>query len=134
MQNKTIIIAGATGALGSKIAHYLLEKGVKVWALVRKGSTNTIIATLRKQGVEIVEVDFNNIDEIAQACMGEDCLVSAVSRLRKVIVDVQTNLVKAAVAAKVPRFIPSDFGLDFTKNSALIPYSKLAFVPFSHNF
>ena len=97
MQSKTIIIAGATGALGRKIAHSLLEKGAKVRALVRKGSTNVTISSLREQGVEIVEVDFSNISELTQACVGGDCLVSAVSGLRDVIVGVQTNLVKAAV-------------------------------------
>jgi nucleoside-diphosphate-sugar epimerase len=35
--------------------------------------------------------------------------------LRPVIVDAQTHLLDAAVAAGVPRFIPSDFSIDFTK-------------------
>jgi hypothetical protein len=41
-------------------------------------------------------------------------VVSALSGLRDVIVGAQSNLLDAAVAAGVPRFIPSDFALDFT--------------------
>ncbi|RZL07381.1 MAG: NmrA family protein, partial [Hymenobacter sp.] len=39
----------------------------------------------------------------------------ALSGLRDVIVDAQTQLLDAAVAAGVPRFIPSDFAIDYTK-------------------
>jgi hypothetical protein len=41
--------------------------------------------------------------------------VSALSGLREVIVDAQKVLLDAAVAASVPRFIPSDYSLDFTE-------------------
>jgi hypothetical protein len=40
-----------------------------------------------------------------------------VSGLRDVIVETQTRLLDAAVEAGVPRFIPSDFSIDFTKLS-----------------
>jgi nucleoside-diphosphate-sugar epimerase len=40
--------------------------------------------------------------------------VSALSGLREVIVDAQTRLLEAAVAAGVPRFIPSDYCIDYT--------------------
>jgi hypothetical protein len=42
-------------------------------------------------------------------------VVSALSGLREVIVDAQTALLQAAVAAGVPRFIPSDYCIDYTK-------------------
>jgi Nucleoside-diphosphate-sugar epimerases len=42
-------------------------------------------------------------------------VVSALSGLREVIVDAQTSLLEAAVSAGVPRFIPSDYCIDFTK-------------------
>jgi len=41
--------------------------------------------------------------------------VSALAGLRSVIVDAQTALLHAAVTARVPRFIPSDYSIDFTK-------------------
>lgn len=84
-------------------------------ALVRVGSTSARVADLRQQGATIVEVDYNNASELTAACAGGACVVSALSGLADVIVDVQTALLNAAVAAGVPRFIPSDFAIDFTK-------------------
>ena len=52
---------------------------------------------------------------MTEACTGVNCVVSALAGLREVILDVQTRLLEAAVRAGVPRFIPSDFSLDFTK-------------------
>jgi uncharacterized protein YbjT (DUF2867 family) len=114
--NKTIILAGATGDLGHRIATYLVQSGAIVKALVR--NTNApLINPLRKEGVQIIEVDFNNPAELAKACAGGDCFVSAVSGLREVIVDLQTKLLQAAIEAGIPRFIPSDFSIDYTKLS-----------------
>lgn len=110
-----IILAGGTGDLGGRIGQELLERGAQVKALVRAKSANAKIEALRKQEAEIVEVDFNNSDELTEACAGGTCLVSALSGLKEVIVDVQTSLLNAAVAAGVPRFIPSDYSIDFTK-------------------
>jgi uncharacterized protein YbjT (DUF2867 family) len=110
-----IVLAGATGDLGHRIALALLDRGAQVRALVRPGNTKPEIAALRERGVEIVEVDFNNPAALTRACAGAACVVSALSGLRSVIVDAQTHLLDAAVAAGVPRFIPSDFSIDFTK-------------------
>jgi len=41
--------------------------------------------------------------------------VSALAGLRDVIVEAQTVLLDAAIKAGVPRFIPSDDSIDFTK-------------------
>ncbi|SHJ30415.1 NmrA-like family protein [Hymenobacter daecheongensis DSM 21074] len=111
----TIVLAGATGALGLLIAHYLRQRGATVRALVRPGASTKAEATsLRLQGVSVVEVDFGSVAELTKACQGGTCVVSALSGLREVIVDTQTRLLEAAVAAGVPRFIPSDFSADFT--------------------
>ncbi|MGI4735644.1 MAG: NmrA family NAD(P)-binding protein [Janthinobacterium lividum] len=110
-----IVLAGATGDLGCRIAQALLKRGAVVRALVRPGNTKPAVASLREQGVEIVEVDFNSVAALTQACAGAACVVSALSGLREVIVDTQTRLLDAAVAAGVPRFIPSDYAIDFTK-------------------
>ncbi|MBD2769921.1 NmrA family NAD(P)-binding protein [Hymenobacter sp. BT664] len=108
-------MAGATGDLGFRIAQALLKRGAVVRALVRPGSTKPEIAALREQGATIVEVDFNSVAQLTAACAGTACVVSALSGLRDVIVEAQTRLLQAAVAAGVPRFIPSDYSIDFTK-------------------
>ena len=114
-QLATIVLAGATGDLGFRIAQALLGRGAAVRALVRPGNTKPEVAQLREQGATVVEVDFNNVGALTQACAGATCVVSALSGLRDVIVDAQTQLLDAAVAAGVPRFIPSDYAADFTK-------------------
>jgi nucleoside-diphosphate-sugar epimerase len=44
-------------------------------------------------------------------------VVSALAGLRNVIIDAQKLLLDAAVSAAVPKFIPSDYSLDFTRFS-----------------
>jgi len=112
-----IVLAGATGDLGFRIAQSLLKRGAVVRALVRPGNTKPEVTSLRDLGAEIVEVDFNSVTALTKACAGAACVVSAVSGLRDVIVNGQKRLLDAAVAAGVSRFIPSDYSIDYTKLS-----------------
>jgi nucleoside-diphosphate-sugar epimerase len=112
---KIIVIAGATGNLGGQIVTNLLEQGAEVRAIVRSTSNVETVNYLKKQGAIICVVNSWNMDEIAKVCVGASCVVSALSGLREVIVDAQKVLLDAAVEAGVPRFIPSDYSLDFTK-------------------
>jgi uncharacterized protein YbjT (DUF2867 family) len=115
MADATILLAGATGDLGERIAKALLERGAAVRALVRPGTAADGVARLRSLGAEIVQADYGDAAALRAACAGADCVVSALSGLREVIVDAQTRLLEAAVSAGVPRFIPSDFAIDFSK-------------------
>jgi nucleoside-diphosphate-sugar epimerase len=115
MDDAVIVLAGATGNLGGRIASAILNRGAKVRALVRSGSDPDKVEDLRKRGAAIARVDFNSASELSEACRGGACVVSALAGLRDVIVEAQTLLVDAAVKAGVPRFIPSDFSIDFTK-------------------
>jgi hypothetical protein len=112
--NKIILVAGATGNLGNKIVNALLGKGAEIRVIVRRETNQEKIAELEQKGVKIFIVDMNNKSEIAHACEGVHCVVSALSGLRDVIVDTQKTLLEAAIEAKVPRFIPSDYSIDFT--------------------
>ncbi|WP_234997139.1 NmrA family NAD(P)-binding protein [Hymenobacter roseosalivarius] len=114
-QKAAIVLAGATGDLGGRIVKHLRQRGAIVRALVRAGSAAPAVASLREQGATIIEVDFNDEAQLTKACSGATCVVSAVSGLREVIVEMQTRLLQAAVAAGVPRFIPSDYCIDYTK-------------------
>ncbi len=115
MGNALIILAGATGNLGRRVAQALLKHGAKVRALVRHESAPDKVKELQEKGVEVVVVNFNDLQELTKACVGGHCLVSTLAGLRDVIVDLQTMLLNAAVKAGVPRFIPSDFSIDYTK-------------------
>ena len=111
--NNTITIAGATGNLGGRIAAALTKQGAPVRAIVRPGTEDERLAPLRAAGVEIREVDLENVEELTKALEGTSCVISALQGLREVIVDAQSVLLEAAVAAHVPRFIPSDFSVNY---------------------
>jgi nucleoside-diphosphate-sugar epimerase len=115
MNDPTIVVAGATGNLGGRIARALLERGASVRALVRPGATRDKLERLQRLGVTIANVDFSSASQVAPVCSGAACVVSALAGLRDVIVEAQTVLLDATVKAGVPRFIPSDFSIDFTK-------------------
>ena len=110
---KVIVVAGATGNLGLRIVKALLTNQAEVIALIRNTSDVVKLNTLEKLGAKVVKVNLNNIDEIAKACEGVTCVVSALAGLRNTIIDAQKVLLDGAVKAGVPRFIPSDFSLDF---------------------
>ncbi|MBB6612800.1 NmrA family NAD(P)-binding protein [Pontibacter sp. Tf4] len=129
-QTPTIVLAGVTGDLGGRISRSLLEKGAIVRVLVRNDSDKAKVDALQKAGATIVEVDFHNAAELTKACEGASCVVSALSGLHYVIVGIQTLLLNAAVAAGVPRFIPSDFAIDFTK----LPYGNNRNLDFRKEF
>jgi nucleoside-diphosphate-sugar epimerase len=114
---KIIIVAGATGNLGERIVQSLLEKGAIVRALVRESSNVAKIKHLEQLGATVLKVNMLNAAALTAACKGADCVVSALAGLEDVVIDAQKVLLDAAVAAGVPRFIPSDYSLDFTKFS-----------------
>ncbi len=111
----TIAVAGATGDLGGCIVNAVLERGAHVCAIVRAGTGSDKLAKLERRGVTIAQVHMASVSELARACAGASCVVSALQGLRDVIVDGQSVLLDAAIAAGVPRFIPSDFSIDFTR-------------------
>ena len=111
---KIIVVAGATGNLGGKITNALLAKGAEVRAIVRLETDPQKIKDLEEKGVKVFKVDTHNTSEISKHCIGADCLVSALAGLRETIIDTQRVFLDAAIEAKVPRFIPSDYSSDFT--------------------
>jgi nucleoside-diphosphate-sugar epimerase len=110
-----IVLAGATGDLGGRIATALGTRGIAFRALVRPGAASTIRAGLEAAGATIIEVDYDDPSALTDACASASCVVSALNGLEPVIVGMQGALLDAAVAAGVPRFIPSDYSLDYTK-------------------
>lgn len=116
--NAKILIAGGTGNLGGQIIHKLLDEGAEVRAVIRPNTPLEKIGTLKQYDIGVIQTDMTNINELTLACKDVDCVISALQGLEDVIVDVQSALLQAAVNAGVPRFIPSDFSSDFTKQAA----------------
>lgn len=125
--DQTVLLAGATGMLGRRIAHHLLaQDATSVRLLVRPGSMSdpdrrTALAPLVRAGATVVEAALTDQDALERACAGVDVVVSALAGGRDVIVDGQLALARAAVAQGACRFFPSDFALDlFTMTPGVV--------------
>lgn len=108
-----VVLAGATGNLGGRIAASLRRRGARVRALVRADSDPAAVRAIRAEGVEVATVRYDDLGALAEACAGASCVVSALAGLRDVVVDAQSMLLAGAVAVGVPRFIPSDYCVDY---------------------
>lgn len=115
MPQSIILLSGASGDLGGRIAKALVSRGAVVRALVRNDASPTARDKLTSFGATVALADVNNVGSIAAASEGAACVVSALNGLHEVIVVRQGVLLEAAVRARVPRFIPSDYSVDFTK-------------------
>lgn len=121
MPSNRVLLAGATGMLGGRIAHHLLEdEGVALRLLVRPAALadsgkRSGIETLLERGAEIVEGDVSDPAGLGRATEGVDVVVSALQGGREVVVDGQIALARAAARSGVRRILPSDFALDLFK-------------------
>jgi uncharacterized protein YbjT (DUF2867 family) len=110
---KIIVIAGATGNLGHQIAHNLCALNAEIRAVIRESSDAEKVKALEALGIKVFRVNMLDTNALAAAMTGASCVISALSGLRDVVIDAQKVLLNAAVLARVPRFIPSDYSLDF---------------------
>ncbi|KAH6988656.1 hypothetical protein EDB80DRAFT_817148 [Ilyonectria destructans] len=100
---RNVALAGASGALGSVAFKKLVRSGkFNIRVLKRAGSGSTFPA-----GTDVVEVDYSSLKSLKAALQGQDAFISTLGNLA---VDAQITLIDAAVAAKVKRFVPSEFG------------------------
>jgi uncharacterized protein YbjT (DUF2867 family) len=74
-----ILVAGATGVLGSEVVRNLLVRVGKVRAMTRKTSKPETVDGLRKAGAEIVVADLKDPASLAVACKGVDGVISTVT-------------------------------------------------------
>ncbi len=112
--NKIIVVAGATGNLGGKIIDSLIRNNAEVRAVVRVNSDENKVLALEQKGVRVHRVQMDDVVEVSKCCAGAACVVSALAGLDETIIGAQKILLDAAVKAAVPRFIPSDYSIDFT--------------------
>lgn len=111
---QTVLLAGATGMLGARIAHHLVQQpDARVRLLVRDLSgKREALDTLAAAGAELIEGDLADAASLDRATHGVDVIVSAVQGGPEVIVDGQVALAEAGKRNGVRRILPSDFALD----------------------
>jgi uncharacterized protein YbjT (DUF2867 family) len=117
MSKQLIVVVGGTGNIGERIIKVLLSEGAEVRVIVRSTSDIKKINHLQQLGAKTIVAYMLNEQELAAACIGASCVVSVLAGLREAIIDTQKAVLNAAISAGVPRFIPSDYSLDFTKFS-----------------
>jgi uncharacterized protein YbjT (DUF2867 family) len=115
-----ILLVGATGTLGSRIAHHLLADGAALRLLARSGARDprktAALDYLVHRGATVVQGDLDDPDSLAKATIGIDVVVSAVQGGPDLIVDGQVALARAAADNGASRIVPSDFALDVFKS------------------
>jgi putative NADH-flavin reductase len=99
-----VALAGASGSLGKPVLEHLLSGNFSVTVLTREDSTSTFPA-----GVVVVKVDYTSKENLTAALEGQHALIST---LATEVISSQDILIKAAIAARVYRIIPSEFGSD----------------------
>jgi uncharacterized protein YbjT (DUF2867 family) len=116
---QTVLLVGATGMLGNRVAHHVLKQpDAKLRLLVRGGSDNgkrTLLEPLLARGAELVDGDLSDRGSLDRATRGVDVIISAVQGGPEVIIDGQVALAEAGKRNGVRRILPSDFGLDLFK-------------------
>jgi uncharacterized protein YbjT (DUF2867 family) len=123
-----ILVAGATGFLGSEICRLRRGRGEDVRALVRRTSSPEKVETLRSLGVELAEGDLKDPRSLDKACRGVDTVISTASStisrqpddtIQRVDRDGQMALLDAAVSNAVERYLFISFSGNLDLESAL---------------
>jgi len=73
INQRKILVTGATGQQGGALAKLLLQKNHKVYALVRNIQSSAA-QELKKEGANLVKGDLNNLDSLEQAVNGIDSI------------------------------------------------------------
>ena len=121
MTRQTVLIVGAAGMLGSRIARHVLDQpATRVRMMVRDAKVavakNPDFAKIREQGAEVFEGSLRDQTSLERATADVDVVISAVQGGRDTIVDGQRALLAAAMRNGVRRILPSDFALDLFKS------------------
>ena len=112
---QTVLLAGATGMLGSRAAAHLLQQPEARLRLLVRDRHDPKLKALLDAGAEVIEGDLADALSLDRATQGVDVIVSAVQGGPEVIVDGQEALAKAGKRNGVRRILPSDYALDLFK-------------------
>jgi uncharacterized protein YbjT (DUF2867 family) len=126
-----VLVAGATGFLGSEVCRQLILKNKNVKGLVRATSDSNKVAQLKELGVETIKGDLKNKASLENALGGVSAIISTVSStlsrqegdsIQTVDDEGQNNLIDAAISAGVSQFVyvsfcamPGEFPLQTAK-------------------
>ncbi|KAF3071367.1 hypothetical protein CFAM422_006155 [Trichoderma lentiforme] len=101
---KKVAVLGGSGNLGPHVVNGLLDAGFEVTVITRLESQ-----AIFTDKVTVKRIDITSKEAVEGVLQGHDALVSTIS---PAAVGDQRTIIDAAVAAKVRRFMPSEFGVD----------------------
>lgn len=113
-----VLVAGATGLVGSEVCRRLIRRGERVRALVRPTSSREKVDELAAAGVELAVGDLKDPQSLVAPCRGVDSVISTASStlrgqpgdsIQSVDAAGQLSLVAAAGDAGVDRFVYVSF-------------------------
>ncbi|KAI9694358.1 MAG: hypothetical protein M1820_009006 [Bogoriella megaspora] len=99
---KNVVIAGASGNLGTPVLHVLLESSLNVSVLCRESSKSKFPSTVR-----VLTTDYSQAS-LEIALKGQDAVISTIGY--ESLGEGAMNLINAAAEVGVKRFLPSEFG------------------------
>jgi nucleoside-diphosphate-sugar epimerase len=115
ISKRRVLLVGATGMLGTELTEALAARPeLTLRVLLRTVPSDTATA-LAARGIEVVQGDALKPESLPAAMKDVQVVVSALPNLPDLFVPGHKNLILAAEQAKVERFVPSDFAVDFFK-------------------
>lgn len=112
--NTTVAIAGFTGKMARLITMYLLENhsSVKIHGICR--SIDKVPAILRSNpNITLFQTTSTDIPGLRLALTGTSVCICAYLGDDTLMIDGQKTLIDACIAEDVPRYVASDWSLDF---------------------
>jgi len=122
MNNKTILIIGATGAQGGSVTNVLLKQDYKLMAYTRNAKSDSAQA-LAKQGVSLIEGDLTDISALTAAMAKADTVFAVTTPFESGTdgeVQHGYNIANAAKAANVEHLVFSS--VSDANNSTGVPH------------
>jgi len=130
-----ILVAGATGVLGSEVVRSLTARGEQVRAMVRTTSAPEKVERLRMLGAEIVTADVKEPRTLLAACAGVSGVISTITTIvtsqpgdsfEATDGEGTKSLIDAAEASGVSKFVFVSFDTSKTPDNPLSSAKKAA--------
>lgn len=127
-QKSKILVIGGTGYIGKFVVEASAKEGHPTYALVRNETLSnpakaSVLDNFKTLGVNLVSGDLNDHESLVEAIKQVDVVISTVGGFQ--LAD-QVKIIDAIKeAGNVKRFLPSEFGIDVDRTSAVEPAKSI---------